>query len=1086
MIQENLSTLRSVCFSVPKTPTFVREVIAKYRALFKKKADDADGEADAETGDVPETLAELDAQLRDRIGLLIDAIDSATRSLLYVKSPAGQDGVVLEYEAPVRTSDEKGDPISTTSPSPPQYVTRPIASKTRFPLSLAKYGLSLVGHAVELGAGALLSFVGVGGRASLSIFSPQTVNISDNFGENSTTIFNTNTTDEEITTESIRRAIRHPITTWQLDSWHIAIAIETLINIVTNTMINFLNEWETIPKQRRKYGAIGIGVLYFGLVVCGWDLFWLTSSELSLMPPIRSGWETSDFNQQTVSMSTNFARAREVPNAHRSAAAFSATINDLNPALSVSPTMLFIFRTLALYRFFAVLSAIIRATYRSAFAESAVKWRLFRVLQRPVMLRAVALHWDRWRIGGELGGKKSSAASESDPAAYVSHTPITIRSLSYAIFIRFPFAIVTNIILRPVAGAFLSMHWWRRLRCYRFIPSTILLSYVAYSAFAAGSVFDPWDVLLSQAMNAQLGDRHENNPPATNKDSSRFLSGVLGANRTFSPIAEAQQASNGTGNVRWEDLAEYQLQSFPVFAVCIYIIAVVLTIVDFLENSFAARPTSAVLLGDHREREVIVGDILRDGGPSAVMAAFALRCRSINELLRQLSAVIPSETALQHPVDEGSPSATNLNASSISSPVIVDFSSTSNVFVEPPTAQQLERASKLFTNTIHSLYSNNDPVLLLILRYASPVSSLVDFYFAVRRMFFSSTSGHKILLITGEPIFSDEVLPNGKPDPRYQQPESAFVNSPIGPLEMPFPTTTAVPPMASMAASLEASVGGYALECTICCEEIVPMSLKRYIGRTPHAGTSVTYNAASNSLISGFLQPKLAAKTSDLAGIGVKLLPCGHTFHQRCILPWLESHRTCVLCRATVVFPPTCLNKALACVGIEDRVSNTVFSLKKREGDEPNEAEAEAEGRQTSATAHPNDYSNQQSAESIQRSTPPDEHADSRHAYPVLGNTNGSANQPPESVDFDIIDDIAPSDRQAYYESRHNSGNTTANTDDYTAASAASESQKGRHSRRVKKNSSKRDREEESSGAAAPDTSNRDRDTKRNRVQRAR
>lgn len=38
--------------------------------------------------------------------------------------------------------------------------------------------------------------------------------------------------------------------------------------------------------------------------------------------------------------------------------------------------------------------------------------------------------------------------------------------------------------------------------------------------------------------------------------------------------------------------------------------------------------------------------------------------------------------------------------------------------------------------------------------------------------------------------------------------------------------------------------------------------------------------------------------------LGNMKLPCGHVFHFRCVVPWLQQGGTCPCCRASIIVPP--------------------------------------------------------------------------------------------------------------------------------------------------------------------------------------
>ena len=1364
LLQEHLSTVRTVGISVANTPTYLSDLLRKrsHAAAAAAAVGDADGEAEGGGEErfgvnAKPSSSRAPFSLDPIIAPLVRSADGATRSVFYAahetaalfgssyaeggsfgfgagKEEGKRDGHIsslLDDIVFIPAAPSSSHPYSPTllasvtrprhikrskylppkrSSSPqtagggnkqknrhddstigsggrggggvaPPSTPRPFTSlKTRFPLNVVRYGFSLILYTVEQsgslllgglaavglklgGAAASGGAVADGGAAaatamlaniSHTILTAGTVNSTSTHSSPTSTEGGAGAAAADADpTAAFRLMVTNPIMSWQLDAWHIALSIETMISIVTRTMITFLNEWEAIPRQRRVVGGFSMLFIYFGVILCGWDMFWFSTSEIALLFPMRSGWEAvpdgmameegaaaggSDgaagvgrsgdyysnardrevgeegYEADGASLSRPFffspsnaapasateryypdgggyaghtfsaaasadednagggggthsrsshvrsspLRVREVRNS-RTAIAFSAVLNDVYPPLSVAPMMLFVLRALSLYRFLGLFSAFIRLVYRSWLREFSVEWRLFRVLRRPMLVRAWALHLKRWREGdAELlfgyskyssGGSRlrkgrgrrdrrvrqprrmpffslpfslfgwrrqpddhqpqalpsplspfaSTAASPASPAASssagvgvgathhhvissdtVTVEPLTFFTLLRAIFIRFPLAVVTNLFFRPLFGALLSVSWWRSLRCYQFVPRTIIFLFIVYHAFAQPhlSVFKSWGALLGFSSSA-AADAAAASAAASSSSSSLASSlsplwsgggsggvGVPSAaaapsqltsghfmQTLFSPLVlfaefilsgfgwypptlfsrssssaaaaaapTAPTAANTNGNgggVEWDALAEYQMQSFPIFAVALYAVAIFIAFIDLCEHLYIARPISAVLVGDERERELIVGDVLADGGPAAVLAVYAVRSQRINHITEQLTAALAShlregrggggaaggEGEAGAGVDGGAPLPSS--AASSSAP--------------PAAAREEGRALRLisqalssYSSSIHALYSSNDPVLRALLQVLSPFSRIIRTYIWVRRVFFSSAAGCKVLLITGEPILYEDRLSsriadggssnscsaatsragsicsntNGGEDdddttfccPTALEDTSAavasavdrlaqrsrrvFLNSPIGLVEVPAQEPRPLannrgaadkarergssPPAAAVATDDYANEDDSnsnstllsppspppPLECTICCEDIHPMAASAYLRtRRPHRPPT----------------------TAELRGVGVRLLPCGHVFHQGCILPWLEAHRTCVLCRGVVVYNRALLGRALACVGVHGKAyisGRSVAGAEAEAGGSSSLASATMPSSSSAATTH--------------------------------------------------------------------------------------------------------------------------------------
>lgn len=77
-------------------------------------------------------------------------------------------------------------------------------------------------------------------------------------------------------------------------------------------------------------------------------------------------------------------------------------------------------------------------------------------------------------------------------------------------------------------------------------------------------------------------------------------------------------------------------------------------------------------------------------------------------------------------------------------------------------------------------------------------------------------------------------------------------------VELPMEPPAMLPPAARMVVLVDAVHGDESLQCSVCISEFVK-------------------------------------------GERVQQSACGHSFHQACIGPWVETHVTCPMCRAVIV-----------------------------------------------------------------------------------------------------------------------------------------------------------------------------------------
>ncbi|XP_027127745.1 E3 ubiquitin-protein ligase CIP8-like [Coffea arabica] len=68
-------------------------------------------------------------------------------------------------------------------------------------------------------------------------------------------------------------------------------------------------------------------------------------------------------------------------------------------------------------------------------------------------------------------------------------------------------------------------------------------------------------------------------------------------------------------------------------------------------------------------------------------------------------------------------------------------------------------------------------------------------------------------------------------------------------------------------------------------------------GASPTSKASV--EALETTEIKSELEALACAVCKDIVGVGemVKKLPCGHGYHEDCIIPWLGSRNSCLVCR---------------------------------------------------------------------------------------------------------------------------------------------------------------------------------------------